>query len=321
MVQPVPKNMTREQKEEKVEEFKEKIERYPVIGILDMQNLPSRQLQQMKKEMKEFADIKMSRKTLMQIAIEKAEKKDIEQLEENDAVQPAFIFSDKDPFQLYSLIKKNKTSAAAQGGEISPSDIEVPEGDTGIGPGPMLGKLQQTGAQVQVDDGSIHVMQSATMIEKGDTITADDAEILNQLGIEPLEIGLDLNIAFNEGELFTADELDIDTEEYRKDVESAASLAFNLAVNAGVVNETTAGTIVGEAAQKAKNLSISEGIPTEDTIEEVLAHASSNAEGLDSQVDTESVDLEDESEEDEVEEESSEEESEESDEDSEDKEE
>lgn len=321
MVQPVPKNMTREQKEEKVEEFKEKIERYPVIGILDMQNLPSRQLQQMKKEMKEFADIKMSRKTLMQIAIEKAEKKDIEQLEENDAVQPAFIFSDKDPFQLYSLIKKNKTSAAAQGGEISPSDIEVPEGDTGIGPGPMLGKLQQTGAQVQVDDGSIHVMQSATMIEKGDTITADDAEILNQLGIEPLEIGLDLNIAFNEGELFTADELDIDTEEYRTDVESAASLAFNLAVNAGVVNETTAGTIVGEAAQKAKNLSISEGIPTEDTIEEVLAHASSNAEGLDSQVDTESVDLEDESEEDEVEEESSEEESEESDEDSEDKEE
>jgi len=108
MVQPVPKNMTKEQKEEKVEEFKEKIERYPVIGILDMQNLPSRQLQQMKKEMKEFADIKMSRKTLMQIAIEKAEKKDIEQLEENDAVQPAFIFSDKDPFQLYSLIKRTR---------------------------------------------------------------------------------------------------------------------------------------------------------------------------------------------------------------------
>ncbi len=292
MVQPKPKNMTRSQKEEKVAEFKKKIEDYPVVGILDMQSLPSRQLQEMKKEMKEFADIKMSRKTLMDIAIEKAEKKDIEQLEETEAVQPAFIFSNKDPFQLYSLIKKNKTSAAAQGGEIAPSDIEVPEGDTGIGPGPMLGKLQQTGAQVQVDDGTIHVMKSATMIEKGDTITRDDAEILNQLGLEPLEIGLDLDIAFSDGELFTAEELDIDTEEYRTDVESAASLAFNLAVNAGVVNETTAGTIVGEAAQKARNLSISEGIPTDETIEEILAHASSNAEGLNSQVDLDSVDLE-----------------------------
>ena len=311
MVQPVPKQMTREQKEQKVEDFKDKIESNPVVGILDMQNLPSRQLQQMKKEMKEFADIKMSRKTLMDIAIEKAEKEGIEQLEETDAVQPAFIFSEKDPFQLYSLIKKNKTSAAAQGGEISPSDIEVPEGDTGIGPGPMLGKLQQTGAQVQVDDGSIHVMQSATMIEKGDTITADDAEILSQLGIEPLEIGLDLDIAFSGGELFTAEQLDIDEEEYRSDVESAAGLAFNLAVNAGVINETTAGTIVGEASRKARNLSISEGIPTEDTIEEILAHASSNAKGVDSQADVEAVeDSEDEDEDSDSEEEESSEESE-----------
>lgn len=312
MVQPTPKQMSREEKEQKVEEFKEKIEGYPVIGILDMQSLPSRQLQQMKKEMKDFADIKMSRKTLMDIAIDQAEKEDIEQLGENEAVQPAFIFSNKDPFQLYSLIKKNKTSAAADGGEIAPSDIEVPEGDTGIGPGPMLGKLQQTGAQVQVQDGSIHVMESATMVEKGDTITAEDAEILNQLGIEPLEIGLDLDIAYNDGEVFTAEELDIDTEEYRSDIESAAGLAFNLAVNAGVVNETTAGTIVGEAVRKAKNLSISEGIPTEDTVEEILAHASSNAEGLDSQVDTESVELEEDTEEEaEDEEESKEEDSEE----------
>jgi len=292
MVQPIPKQMSRKQKEEKVEEFKHKIENHPVIGILDMQNLPSRQLQQMKKEMKEFADIKMSRKTLMQIAVEQAEKQDIDQLEENEAVQPAFIFSNKDPFQLYALIKKNKTAAAAQGGETAPSDIEVPEGDTGIGPGPMLGKLQQTGAQVQVDDGSIHVMEGSVMVEKGETITADDAEILNQLGIEPLEIGLDLDIAFSDGELFTAEQLDIDTEQYRTDVESAAGLAFNLAVNAGIVNETTAGTIVGEAASKARNLSVSEGIPTDETVEEILAYASSNAKGVDSQVDLEEQEVE-----------------------------
>jgi large subunit ribosomal protein L10 len=289
--------MSREQKEEKVEEFEEKIEKYPVVGILDMQSLPSRQLQQMKKEMKDFADIKMARKTLMEIAIDKAEKEDIDQLEQNEAVQPAFIFSNKDPFQLYSLIKDNKTSAAAQGGETAPSDIEVSEGDTGIGPGPMLGKLQQKGLNVQVQDGSIHVQQSGVIIEKGEEITNEDADILNQLGIEPLEIGLDLDIAYSEGEIFEAEELDIDTEEYRTDVESASSAAFNLAVNAGIVNERTAGTIVGEAAQKAKNLSISEGIPTEETIEEIIAHASSNAEGLDSQVDTENVDLEDQEEE------------------------
>ena len=287
MVQPTPKQMNREQKEEKVEEFKEKIERYPVIGVLDMHNLPSKQLQQIKKDMKEFADVKMSRKTLMEIAIEQAEVEDIDQLNENEAIQPAFIFSEKDPFQLYSLIKQNKTSAAAQGGETAPNDIEIPEGDTGIGPGPMLGKLQGAGAQVQVADGSIEVQKSAVLVEKGETITADDAEILNQLEIEPLEIGLDLDVAYSNGELFQAEALDIDTEEYRKDVESAAAGAFNLAVNAGIINETTAPTVVQQANSKARNLAINTGLPQEETIEESISQAAGKAESLNSELDLE----------------------------------
>lgn len=292
MVQPTPKQLTRDQKEEIVEHMEEQIDEYPVVGILDMHNLPSKQLQQIKKEMKEFANIRMERKTLMKLAIENSDKEGVDQLEENEATQPAFIFSNKDPFQLYSLIQQNKSSAAAQGGEEAPSDIEVPEGDTGIGPGPMLGKLQGAGLQVQVDDGSIHVQKPGVIVERGETITEDDAEILNQIGIEPLEIGLDLDIAFSEGEIFTAEELDIDVDEYRADVEAAATGAFNLAVNAGIVNETTAPAIVSQAVQEAKNLAISEGLPIEETIEEAIAYANSNAEGVDSQIDLESVDLE-----------------------------
>lgn len=304
MVQPTPKQLSREQKQAIVEQLEQQIEDKPVVGILDMHNLPSRQLQQIKKGMKEFANIRMERKTLMEIAIENAEKEGIEQLEETEATQPAFIFSEKDPFQLYSLIQQNKSSAAAQGGEEAPSDIEIPEGDTGIGPGPMLGKLQGAGLQVQVDNGSIHVQNPGVIVEAGETITNDDAEILNQVGIEPLEIGLDLDIAYSEGEIFTSEELDIDTEAYRSDIEAAAGGALNLAVNAGVVNETTAPSIISQAVQEVKNLAISEGLPVEETIEEALAFASSNARGLDSELDLESVELETEDEE--AEEESSE---------------
>ncbi len=298
MVQPVPKNLTRARKEEIVEELQAQIEGNQVVGILDMQGLPSKQLQEIKKEMKDFANVRMERKNLMQIALENAEKDDITTLDPNEAIQPAFIFSSKDPFQLYSLIQRNKTSAAAQGGETAPNDIEIPDGDTGIGPGPMLGKLQGAGLQVQVDDGTIHVQNSGVIIDKGDTITDDDVEILNQMGIEPLEIGLDLKIVYSDGEIFTAEELDIDVDQYRTDIETAASGAFNLAVNAGLVNETTAPAIVGQAARKAKNLSVSEGLPVKETIEEAVGYAASNARGVESQVDLEAVEESDESEED-----------------------
>jgi large subunit ribosomal protein L10 len=297
MVQPTPKKMSREDKEELVERFKGHLEDYTVVGILDMHNLPAKQLQDIKKDMKEFAMVRMSRKTLMDLSIDQADREGVEQLKENEATQPAFIFSEKDPFQLYSLIQANKTSAAAQGGEEAPADIEVQEGDTGIGPGPMLGKLQQAGLNVQVQDGSIAVMDSAVIIEQGETITDEDAEILNELGIEPLEIGLDLKVAFAQGELFTREELDIDVDQYRKDVEAAVSTAFNLAVNAGVVNETTAPALVKEAVRKARNMAVGEGVPEEETIEDSISYAASNARGVDSQAETESVNLEDESEE------------------------
>jgi len=296
MVQPVPKKLTREDKEQIVEELQSQIEEASVIGILDMQSLPAKQLQEIKKEMKDFANVRMERKNLMQIALENAEKDDITTLDPEEAIQPAFIFSEKDPFQLYSLIQSNKTSAAAQGGETAPNDIEIPDGDTGIGPGPMLGKLQGAGLQVQVQDGSIHVQQPGVIIEEGETIDDDGVEILNQVGIEPLEIGLDLKIAYSEGEVFTSDQLDIDTEQYRSDVEAAASGAFNLAVNAGVVNATTAPAIVGEASRKAKNVAVSEGLPLEETIEESVGYAASNARGVDSQLDLEAVEEESEEE-------------------------
>jgi len=299
MVQPTPKNLSREQKEQIVEELGTQIEENPVIGILDMDQLPSKQLQQIKKEMKEFANVRMERKTLMNLALENAGKKDITTLNPDEAVQPAFIFSNKDPFQLYSLIQRNKTSAAAQGGEEAPSDIEIPDGDTGIGPGPMLGKLQGAGLQVQVDDGTIHVQKPGVIVEKGDTITEDDAEILNQVGIEPLEIGLTLKIAYSEGEIFTAEELDIDTEQYRTDIEAAAGTAFNLAVNAGIVNKTTAPSIVGQASKKARNLAISQGLPEKETIEETISYAASNAKGVNSQIDIKEPETEEEDEEEE----------------------
>ncbi len=289
MVQPTPKNLTREQKEAKVEEFGGDLEDYDVIGILDMQSLPARQLQEIESEIEEFADIKMSRKTLMNIALGNAEKEGIDQLDTDEAMQPAFIFSEKDPFQLYQLIQENQTSAAADGGEIAPNDIEIPEGDTGIGPGPMLGKLQQAGAQVQVQDGSIHVQEPSVIVEAGEEITEEDAEILNQIGIEPLQIGLDLVVAYSDGEIFRADDLAIDVDEYREDIEAAAAAGFNLAVNAGVVNETTAPAIISEAAQKAKNVSISEGLPEEETIEEAVSYAASAAESVDSEVDLEAA--------------------------------
>ncbi|MFB6077181.1 MAG: 50S ribosomal protein L10, partial [Candidatus Nanohaloarchaea archaeon] len=236
--------MTRQEKEDLVEDLAGKIDDHPVVGILDMHSLPARQLQDIKKELVGDVEIRMTRKTLIERALDAAETDGVDALADNDAVMPALLFSDGNPFSLFQLIQEKKSSAPASGGEIAPTDIEVPDGKTGLDPGPMLGRLQSLGAETSVEDGEIAVADPVIAVEAGETIDADTAEILNNLGIEPLEVGLDLKLAFADGEVFDRDVLEIDTDEYRADVETAASQAFALAVNAGVMNDATAETVI-----------------------------------------------------------------------------
>ncbi len=281
-------SLTREQKEKIVEELKEKIEKSNVVGILDMHSLPAKQLQQINMELGDSAEKRMARKTLMEIALKKAEKENIEKLMENKAIQPAFIFSDSNPFSLYKTIQDKKSSAPASGGEIAPNDIVIEKGDTGIGPGPMIGELQKLGAKTSVEEGSIKVTKSSVAVKEGDKISSDVASVLNKLGMKPLKVGLDLKLVHENGEILEKEVLAIDEEEYMEKVESAAARAFNLAVNAGYINDTTAETIFVESIRKAKNLAVNASIFEKDVIEDILAKAHGQAESLNSELDLES---------------------------------
>ncbi|MDY6777339.1 MAG: 50S ribosomal protein L10 [Candidatus Nanohaloarchaea archaeon] len=288
--------LTRQDKEAIVSDLQDRIDSSNVVGILDMHSLPAKQLQEIRKEMTDEADIRMARKSLMHLALEQSEKENIEDLKDNRAIQPAFIFSDSNPFTLYQTIQEKKSSAPASGGEIAPSDIVIEEGDTGLGPGPMIGRLQSLGAQTSVEDGSIKVTQEAVAVEAGEEITPDTAEILNKLGMEPLEVGLDLKLVHEDGEVLGKDVLAIDTDEYRQDIEAGVSQAFNLAVNASYINSLTAKHIIVEQLRKTRNFAVNAALAEEEVIEDILRKAASEAEGLDAQLDLENVEIEEEDE-------------------------
>ncbi|MDY6768513.1 MAG: 50S ribosomal protein L10 [Candidatus Nanohaloarchaea archaeon] len=284
--------LTRQEKEELVDDLARRMEEYSVVGMLDMQGLPARQLQEIKKELVDEADITMARKTLIELALEKADRDGIEQLADSGATQPALIFTDKNPFSLFKLIQDKKSSAAASGGEEAPSDIVIQAGMTDIDPGPMLGKIQELGAETSVEEGSIKVENDAVAVAAGETITADVAEVLNALGMEPLEVGLDLKLVYEDGEVFGRDVLAVDADAYQEDIETAASQAFNLAVNAGYLTGATAPSVVSAAAADARNLAINAGIMDAAVVEDIIRKAAGTAAAVDTELDLDSVDVE-----------------------------
>ena len=92
---------------------------------------------------------------------------------------------------------------AARGGDLASFDIVVPAKNTGIAPGPMLTEFKEAGIPTKIDQGTIWIAKETTPAKKGDTINEKLAAILGKLDIKPVEAGISLYSAVEEGRKYT----------------------------------------------------------------------------------------------------------------------
>lgn len=258
-----------------VEQLTGKLNEYGVVGIVNFRKMPSSQLQQMKASMRGDVEIVMSKKGTIRRALENARqgKSGVEKLEEYVIDQPALIFSRLDPFKLYKRISQNKAPTSAKGGEIAPQDIFIPKGDTPFTPGPMLGELQKAGLKAAVEGGKIVIKEDKTIVKAGQVIDKKVAEIITKLGIQPIQIGLDVVAVFENGTLYLKSILAIDEKQYISQLQSAYLGAFNLAFNSAYVTKGNASLLLGKAFREARALSIESGVLTKQTAGDILSKA------------------------------------------------
>ena len=273
-------------KREEVDDVVGFLERYDSIGVVDVTGIPSRQLQDMRRELYGTAALRISRNTLIERALEEVDN-GLEDLVEHVSGQVGLIGTNENPFGLYQQLEASKTPAPINAGEVAPNDIVIPEGDTGVDPGPFVGDLQSVGANARIEGGSIKVVEDSTVLETGEEVSADLANVLSELGIEPKEVGLDLRSVFSEGVLFAPEELDIDVEAYRADVESAAAGARNLALNAGYPTTQTAPSLLAEAAGDAKAVGVSAAVESPDLADDLVSKADAQVRALAAAIDDE----------------------------------
>lgn len=223
-------------KKQEVEEIKQLLEEYPVIGIVDGTSLPSMQLQKIRFKLKPDFLIRMTKARLLKLAIEqvKTKKPGIEKLESYIRYKiPLLIFSRKDSFKLSSLLIKNRSSAAAKPGQIALNDIVIPAGPTEFTPGPIIGELGQAGLKTAVEGGKIAIKEDKLVVKEGQVINDKVATVLSKLGILPMKIGINLVATYDNGSVFEKSVLNIDEETYINNIKLATMNAFNLAFNIG----------------------------------------------------------------------------------------
>jgi large subunit ribosomal protein L10 len=273
-----------EWKREEVDDLVEVLQSYDSIGIVNIAGIPSRQLQDMRRDLHGTAELRVSRNTLINRALD---EEDLSDLTEYVSGQVGIIGTNDNPFGLFRELEASKTPAPIGAGEVAPNDIVIPEGDTGIDPGPFVGELQSVGANARIQEGSIQVLEDSTVLEAGGEVSQDLSNVLSELGIEPKEVGLDLRAVHSDGVLFEPEELELDTEEYYSDIQTAIARGTNLSINAEYPTATSTPTLLRKALGEAKSLGLQASIESPDLAGDLVSTADGQVRALAAQIDDE----------------------------------
>lgn len=271
----MPRAHVSESKKKTVDDIVKYIEKYPIIGAINMRDLPASALQKMRGQLRGKVEILMTKRRLMKIAIEKAKAKTpkLEELQNHLGGMPALLFTNENPFGLFKILKKNKSMAPAKAGQTAPRDIIVPAGPTPFAPGPVIAELGSVGIKAGVEGGKVAIKADSLIAKQGEVISAKKAEVMTRLGIQPMEIGLDLVAVYEKGVIYPKSVLDIDETEFMNKLMKSVSGAFNLAMHSHYTTKDTIRPLVGKAHNDAKALGISQKIFAKGVTESLLAKA------------------------------------------------
>ncbi|MFO7791836.1 MAG: 50S ribosomal protein L10 [Candidatus Saliniplasma sp.] len=279
-------------KKNEVERLTKLLKSSPVVGVVDIEGIPSLQMQQMRGELRGSVNLTVSRNTLITKAVEDIsdDRENIEEIKDYLPGQTALVTTDQNPFKLFKKMEATKTKAPARGGETAPEDIKVEKGDTPFKPGPIVGDLQKAGIPASIKGGKVVINKTKVVVEEGEKIPKDLATMLTRLNIQPITVGLDLKATYEDGSIYERDVLDIDSSEFEEQFKHAALSAFNLSVNAGYPTKKNIASLIMKGHNDAFSLAINSDIINDETIKIKLSKAQKDMLSLAVKLDPDALD-------------------------------
>ncbi|MFX1387573.1 MAG: 50S ribosomal protein L10 [Promethearchaeota archaeon] len=195
---------------------------YKNVAVIEVAHINDMQIQTMRKILRGKAVFKMSKKSLQLRAIEqfKAEskKKNLDDFAKHIPGQSSLVFTNIDLFELRKIFLENEWMVPAKPNEITPVDIWVPAGDTGLPTGQVISELNMTlRLPTRIMNDTIHIREDTRTHKAGELVDVKQAAVLKKLGITPIESLIKIHFAWSDGEIIPEEILYMDIERFKKD--------------------------------------------------------------------------------------------------------
>jgi len=192
------------------------LDEYPKCFIVGVDNVGSKQMQQIRGSLRKDAILLMGKNTKFRKAIRG-------HLETNAALERilphirgnvGFVFTSLDLVDIRDKILENKVKAPARAGALAPLDVKIPPQNTGLGP-EKTSFFQALSIPTKISKGTIEILNEIHLIKKDDRVGASEATLLNMLNISPFTYGLKILQVYDSGTVFDPEILDITPEDLR----------------------------------------------------------------------------------------------------------
>ncbi len=264
-------------KRELIEEIKNLLRRYRCVAIISLDGVPTSQYKQLKRELLNYGFIKVYKNRIFLRAAKESGCEGVEDLGKYLTGTNAFLFTNMNPYELALTLEKLAALRYAKPGDVATDDIYIPEGPTGIPPGPMLSVFGKLRIRTQVREGVIWVAKEAKVASAGDTISPELASLLRKLDIKPVTVRLKLKAVWEEGSVLPAEELKVDVEAFRNDLLKAVAVSRELAIETALPLPEVLPQALVRAYRRAIALAVESGFVTPETAEEVYRTAVARA--------------------------------------------
>ncbi len=263
-----------------VNETASEVSSSPVTAFVSIKGIRNKQLQGIRRALKGQAKIRIIRGTLLTKALEKSGNVKLEEMKKYVGGQIALVTTKYSPSKLYSVLENNRQKSAARGGEIAAEDIIVEAKDTSFPPGPMISEFQKVGLQAAIEKGKIVIKKEAVLVKKGEKISREKAKVLEKLEIFPLDVGLDVISAYNEGIIFDKDAMSITPERVMEEIASAFAKGKVLAKDITFIVKEIVPELVVKARLQAETLAMRVNFVDESNMGAFILKAISQATAL-----------------------------------------
>ena len=192
------------------------LDEYPKCFIVGVDNVGSKQMQQIRTSLRSSATLLMGKNTMIRKAIRG-------HLENNPSLEKllpyiksnvGFVFTREDLVEVREKILQNKVQAPARAGAIAPLDVKIPPQNTGLGP-EKTSFFQALSIPTKISKGTIEILNEIHLIKKDEKVGASEATLLNMLNISPFTYGLVIRQVYDSGTIFSPEILDITPEDLR----------------------------------------------------------------------------------------------------------